>query len=77
MKNACYLSYLTFNTTSYQSQEPNDKLVRMHDPASAKHIAHVALRTNLSMSKHPFCLPGILPFLLSLPTIAIVKLLFS
>ncbi len=23
MKNACYLSYLTFDTTSYQSQEPN------------------------------------------------------
>ncbi len=28
MKNTCYLSYLTFDTTSYQSQEPNDKRVR-------------------------------------------------
>ncbi len=27
-----YLSYLTFDTTSYQSQEPNDKLVRMTQP---------------------------------------------
>ncbi len=32
MKNACYLSYLTFDTTSYQSQEPKDKLVRMTQP---------------------------------------------
>ncbi len=32
MKNACYLSYLTFDTTSYQSQEPNDNLVRMTQP---------------------------------------------
>ncbi len=32
MKNACYLSYLTFDTTSYQSQEPKDKLVRMNQP---------------------------------------------
>ncbi len=31
MKNACYLSYLTY-TTSYQSQEPNDKLLRMTQP---------------------------------------------
>ncbi len=27
-----YLSYLTFDTTSYQSQEPKDKLVRMNQP---------------------------------------------
>ncbi len=33
MKNACYLSYLTFDTTSYQSQELKDKLVRMTQPA--------------------------------------------
>ncbi len=32
MKNACYLSYLTFDTTSYQSQELKDKLVRMTQP---------------------------------------------
>ncbi len=32
MTNACYLSYLTFDTTSYQSQEPKDKLVRMTQP---------------------------------------------
>ncbi len=32
MKNACYLSYLTFDTTSYQSQEPKDKLVPMSQP---------------------------------------------
>ncbi len=31
-KNACYLSYLTLDTTSYQSQEPNDNLVRMTQP---------------------------------------------
>ncbi len=36
MKNACYLSYLTFDTTNYQSQEPKDKLV-----ASAKLIARI------------------------------------
>ncbi len=59
MKNTCYLSYLTFDTTSYQSQEPNDKRVR-----SAKLIAHViALRRLLHASSsepHPFpCLPGI------------------
>ncbi len=29
MKNACYLSYLTFDN---QSQEPKDKLVRMTQP---------------------------------------------
>ncbi len=29
MKNACYP---TFDTTSYQSQEPNDNLVRMTQP---------------------------------------------
>ncbi len=29
MKNTCYL---TFDTTSYQSQEPNDKRVRMTQP---------------------------------------------
>ncbi len=47
-----YLSYLTFGTISYQSQVPNDKLVRMIQPvASAKLLAHVALRTDLSMSK--------------------------
>ncbi len=34
MNNTCYLSYLTFDTTSSQSQ----------DPASAKLIAYVALR---------------------------------
>ena len=30
MKNSCYLYYLTFDTTNYQSQKPlktNDKLV--------------------------------------------------
>ncbi len=32
MKNACYLSYLTLDTTSYQSQGPNDNLVRMTQP---------------------------------------------
>ncbi len=32
MKNACYLSYLTFDTTSYQSQKPKDKLVRVTQP---------------------------------------------
>ncbi len=32
MKNTCYLSYLTFDTTSYQSQELNDKLVRTTQP---------------------------------------------
>ncbi len=34
MKSACYLSYLTFDTTSYmyQSQEPNDNLVRITQP---------------------------------------------
>ncbi len=31
-KNTFYLSYLTFDTTSYQSQEPKDKLVRMTQP---------------------------------------------
>ncbi len=52
MKSIYYLSYLTFDTTSYQSQVPNDKLVRMTQPvASAKLLAHVALRTDLSMSK--------------------------
>ncbi len=32
MKNACYLSYLTFDTTSYESQEPNDNLVHNTQP---------------------------------------------
>ncbi len=50
MKNTCYLSYLTFDTTSYQSQEPNDKRVRMTQPVT-KLIAHVALCTDFSMSK--------------------------
>ncbi len=49
MKNACYLSYLTFNTTSYQSQEPKDKLVRMTQAVLSLYtVAHVALRTDLS-----------------------------
>ncbi len=51
MNNACYLSYLTFDTTSYQSQEPKDKLVRMTQPVLSASLARVALRTDFSMSK--------------------------
>ena len=46
-KNACYLSFLTLDTTSYQSkklEKPNDKLVRMTQPS-------IALLTDSSMSK--------------------------
>ncbi len=59
MKNTCYLSYLTFNTTSYQSQEPNDKRVR-----SAKLIAHViALRRLLHVQAvSPTLFPAFLVF---------------
>ncbi len=77
MKSACmlYLSYLTLDTTSYQSQEPNDKLVRMTQP-SAKLIAHVALYVLTCPSVRPTPFPAFLvlsephPSVLSLPTSA-------
>ncbi len=50
MKNTCYVSYLTFDTTSYQSQSKTERQAFAYDPASAKLIAHVALR-DLSVSK--------------------------
>ncbi len=51
MKNTCYLSYLsylTFDTTSYQSQKPNDKRVRMSQPVLSS-CSSTAL--DFSMSK--------------------------
>ncbi len=47
MKNECYLSYLTFDNYLPVSRTERQAC----DPASAKLIAHVALRTDLSMSK--------------------------
>ncbi len=52
MKNACYLTLDTtiIIATSQKLAKTNDKLVHMTQP-SAKLLAHVALRTDLSMSK--------------------------
>ncbi len=57
MKNACYLSYLTFDRTN--QQEPDDQLMCMTQPVLSLQL--VALYVLIPSSEmHPFpCLPGV------------------